>query len=89
MVPTIRRTPAATEVSETRQKSPIIPVFLTCVPPQSSVEEVPIFTILTLSPYFSSKRAIAPLSRAVATSVITVSQGSAARMWLFTMLSTR
>ena len=45
------------------------PVFLTCVPPQSSVEKYfsfssPIDKTLTSSPYFSPKSASAPLSTA-------------------------
>ena len=36
-------------------------VFLTCVPPQSSLEKSPMDTTRTFSPYFSPNRAIAPV----------------------------
>ena len=62
-------TPAAIEDWLIILNRPISPVFLTCVPPQSSVEKYfsfssPIDKTLTSSPYFSPKRASAPLSTA-------------------------
>ena len=46
--------PAATPVSETILNNPISPTLDTWVPPQSSLENSPAATTLTLSPYFSS-----------------------------------
>ena len=40
--------------------APISAVLLTCVPPQSSTDSLPILTTRTLSSYFSSKKASAP-----------------------------
>src|SRR5438477_535890 len=64
----MRRTPAATGLSEMILKSPMSPVRRTCVPPQSSTEKCraevvlvsrssPIATTRTSSPYFSRKSA--------------------------------
>ena len=56
----MRRTPEATPASLTILNSPMSPVRLTWVPPQSSVEKSPIFNTRTSSPYFSPNNAIAP-----------------------------
>ena len=60
----IRLTPEATELSEIILNRPILEVLSRCVPPQNSIEAVsspsPIVTTLTVSPYFSPNRAIAP-----------------------------
>ena len=56
----MRRTPAATPPSLTILKSPISPSARACVPPQSSTESFVIVSTRTVSPYFSSKMAIAP-----------------------------
>ena len=61
----IRRIPAAIELSLRILSIPMFPVFATCVPPHSSTEE-PYLTTRTLSPYFSPNNAIAPISRASA-----------------------
>ncbi len=59
----IRRTPAATALSDTILNRPMVPVLLVWVPPQSSTES-PKRTTRTTSPYFSPKRAMAPILRA-------------------------
>ena len=56
----IRRIPAATLASETILNIPIWPVLRAWIPPQNS-HEGPKRTTRTLSPYFSPKRAIAPI----------------------------
>src|SRR5207244_1992765 len=60
----MRRTPEATAPSSATLKNPIWPVASRCVPPQSSVENSPIFTTRTRSPYFSPKSAMAPAASA-------------------------
>ena len=85
----IRRTPAAIADSETILKKPICPVAAACVPPQSS-HESPNFTTRTLSPYFSPKSAIAPIS--CASSMVALrfsSRGLLALMRALTRFSTR
>ena len=55
-------TPDDTELSEIILNNPISEVVLTCVPPHSSTENLlSIVTTLTLSPYFSPNRAVAPI----------------------------
>ena len=54
---------AAMELSLVIYIEPIIPVEDMCVPPHSSVDD-PKRTTRTSSPYFSPKRAIAPISLA-------------------------
>ena len=63
----MRRTPAATPLSDAIAKRPMSPVARTCVPPHSSVLKPGTDTTRTLSPYFSPKSAIAPA--AIASSV--------------------
>ena len=60
----MRRAPAPVEPSETITKGPMSPVRATWVPPQSSLEKSPVETTRTRSPYFSSKRPMAPSSAA-------------------------
>ena len=70
----ILRTPAATALSERMRNEPISAVLETWVPPQNSLEKSPIETMRTVSPYFSSNSAIAPLffaSSMLRTSVVT------------------
>ena len=55
----IRRIPDATAPSDLILKCQMSAVFLTWVPPQSSIE-FPKRTVRTTSPYFSPKSAIAP-----------------------------
>ena len=55
----IRRTPAATLLSERMRTMPMQPVLLAWHPPQNSTLEPNCMT-RTLSPYFSPKRAMAP-----------------------------
>ena len=55
--------PAAIALSDRILKNPILPVALVWQPPQSSTLG-PNLTTLTLSPYFSPKRAMAPISQA-------------------------
>ena len=55
----MRRTPEATEPSEVMTNIPTLAVLSRCVPPQNSIEKSPIFTTLTVSPYFSPKSDIA------------------------------
>mmetsp|Transcript_7332 Transcript_7332/g.18172 ORF Transcript_7332/g.18172 Transcript_7332/m.18172 type:complete len:319 (-) Transcript_7332:2074-3030(-) len=62
----MRRTPAATPASATILKPPISAVFLTCVPPHSSMETPGTSTTRTTSPYFSPNIAVAPFSLASA-----------------------
>ena len=63
VIASMRRIPAAIELSLTIFIMPMLPVLATCVPPHSSTES-PYLMTRTLSPYFSPKRAIAPISRA-------------------------
>jgi len=60
----MRRTPAATPLSDTMRMSPISAVLRTCVPPHSSTESEGISTTRTTSPYFSPNSAIAPRATA-------------------------
>ena len=56
-----RFTPDEIEDSERSLNCPISEVLPTCVPPHSSKENLSsMLTTLTLSPYFSPKRAVAP-----------------------------
>ena len=66
----MRRAPAPVDDSPVITKGPISPVRATCVPPQSSFEKSPVETTRTRSPYFSSKRPMAPSSAAASRSVI-------------------
>ena len=80
-----RRTPEETLPSLMILIRPISPVACVCVPPQSSVENSPIFTTRTRSPYFSPNSAIA-LYSLMATSIGTfsiVSTGVLRRTCLF------
>ena len=61
MTPSILRTPAATDDSDTILNRPMRAVLSTCVPPQSSDEKSPMLTTRTTSPYFSPKSAVAPI----------------------------
>ena len=81
-------TPAATPVSETILKSPISEVFLTWVPPQSSIENFPIFRTLTTSPYLLSKSPVTPSSFASLSDFISVTTGIDSKTFSFTILST-
>ena len=63
VIASMRRTPAATELSLMIRTIPILPVADTCVPPQNSIE-LPNWTTRTSSPYFSPNKAIAPSSLA-------------------------
>ena len=68
-------TPEPIDSSLTILNTPKSPVLFTCVPPQNSLEYSPIDTTLTVSPYFSSNKAIAPdfLASSIAiTSVVTL-----------------
>ena len=56
----MRRMPEATLPSEVITNGPISPVWVTWVPPQSSFENSSIWTMRTVSPYFSPKSATAP-----------------------------
>ena len=56
-----RRTPAPMDDSLKSLTTPNWPERSTCVPPQSSRAQSPMLTTRTSSPYFSPKRAIAPL----------------------------
>jgi len=56
----MRRTPAAMEVSATMRNGPMSPLRETWVPPQSSREMPSVSTTRTVSPYFSSKTAMMP-----------------------------
>jgi hypothetical protein len=56
--------PAPTELSLRIAKGPISAVERTCVPPQSSIDQPPMSTMRTISPYFSPKSIIAPSRRA-------------------------
>ena len=84
----IRLTPAATEFSETILKRPIFAVLSTCVPPQNSTEKSPALTTLTISPYFSPNRAIAPSFLASSIGISLVSTGKDDRIISFTLFST-
>ncbi len=60
VIASILLTPELIADSEMILKWLMSDVFLTCVPPQSSVEKSPILSIRTLEPYFSPKKARAP-----------------------------
>src|SRR5207253_2272391 len=64
-----RRTPEATAPSVVTFTRPSSPVWSRCVPPHSSVEKSPILMTRTRSPYFSPKRARAPIRSASSRSV--------------------
>ncbi len=84
----IRRTPAATELSARMRTMPILPVAETCVPPQNSMDE-PNWMTRTWSPYFSPKRAMAPNSFAFSIGTLRCSvNGMLARILAFTKCST-
>ena len=84
----IRRTPAATELSEMIFTIPIFPVADTCVPPQNSIDE-PNCTTRTSSPYFSPNKAIAPSSLAFSIGRLRYSvKGTFSRILAFTRCST-
>ena len=83
----MRRVPAATELSETMRKRPISPVAPTWHPPHSSLEKSPNFTTRTVLPYFSPKRAMAPDFFAVSISVSKISALISERMTSFIMRS--
>ena len=84
-----RRTPEATAPSVVTLNSPIWPVASRCVPPQSSVEKSPIRMTRTWLPYFSPKRAIAPIRRAASRSVQNGSTVMFSRTASLTRSSTR
>ena len=84
----IRRTPAATELSDMIFIMPMLPVAATWVPPQNSTDEPNCMT-RTWSPYFSPKRAIAPSSLASSIGILRYSfKGILARILAFTICST-
>ena len=80
--------PAATPVSATILNNPISPTFETWVPPQSSFENSPAATTLTLSPYFSSNKAVAPLCLASSIVIRLVSTFATSMIFSFTKSST-
>ncbi len=91
----IRRTPAATGLSETILKRPMSPVRRTWVPPQSSTEKgraeaepasrsSPMATTRTSSPYFSPKSASAPALTACSGVIRRVVTSLFSRMRVFT-----
>ena len=84
----IRRTPDATEFSETMRNKPSFAVLSTCVPPQNSTEKSETLTTRTTSPYFSPKSAIAPRFLASAIGRDSVVTGMAARIFSLTSCST-
>ena len=88
VTPSIRLTPAATEDSDVILNKPSFAVLSTCVPPQSSVENSPILTTRTTSPYFSPNSAIAPIFLADSISESVVVTGSPSRMYELTSDST-
>ena len=84
----MRRIPAATELSATMRSIPIQPVAFTCVPPHNSIDE-PYLITRTSSPYFSPNNAIAPNSRASAIGILRYSCNEIFwRIFLFTKCST-
>ena len=84
----IRRTPAATALSDTILNRPMVPVLRVWVPPQSSTES-PNRTTRTTSPYFSPNRAMAPILRASSMVASRFSMsGKSERMSWFTRIST-
>ena len=83
----ILRMPAATAPSDLILKCQISAVFFTWVPPQSSMD-CPKRMVLTASPYFSPKRAIAPCSKAFSMGTLRCSsKGRPLLMRAFTKLS--
>ena len=81
-------TPAATPDSETILNNLIAAVLETCVPPQNSFEKSLIDTTRTVSPYFSPKRAIAPVFFASSIDIISVTTGIACAIFSLTIAST-
>ena len=60
----MRRAPEPTDFSLRIANGPISAVERTWVPPQSSIDQPPMSTTRTMSPYFSPKSIIAPSLRA-------------------------
>ncbi len=83
----IRLTPEATPPSERILKAPISPVFFTWVPPQSSTDQSPAFTTRTTAPYFSPKRAMAPVFWASSMDISVTETGRKLLMTSFTLAS--
>ena len=88
VIASIRRTPAATELSLIIRTIPILPVAETWVPPQNSIE-LPNWTTRTSSPYFSPNKAMAPSSFAFSIGRLRYSvKGIFSRILAFTKCST-
>ena len=85
----MRRAPAPVEVSDVIAKGPISLVRATWVPPQSSLEKSPAETTRTRSPYFSSKRPIAPAAAAASRSTTSQVTGSSSPTRSLTIASIR
>ena len=83
----MRRTPAATPLSEAIANRPMSPVARTCVPPHSSVLKPGTDTTRTVSPYFSPKSAIAPAAIASSVSFTSVVTGVFSRIRALTIAS--
>ena len=84
----MRRMPAATDDSLMILKQPIWAVFLTWVPPQNSVDQPQTSTTRTTSPYFSPKRAMAPIFLASSRAIDWTLTSSASKILSLTICST-
>ncbi len=83
----IRLTPEAMLDSLTIVKSPMSPVLPVWVPPQSSLLKSAKETTRTLSPYFSSKSAVAPDLKAASASISSVCVATFSRIRRLTRVS--
>ena len=85
----MRRTPAPIDSSFVMRNNPISPVQWQWVPPQSSRDVGPASTTRTSSPYFSSKRWVAPDASASWSGIDCACTLAFARIASFTSSSTR
>ena len=81
-------TPAAIPDSDKILNAVITPVLATCVPPQNSFEKSPMETTRTVSPYFSPKRALAPVFLASSMFITCVTTSRFSAIFSFTIAST-
>ena len=87
-VASMRRTPEATLLSDLMRNIPALAVLSRWVPPHSSMENSPMVTTRTVSPYFSPKVATAPRALASASGSSSVVTGRPSSTASFTRSST-
>ena len=88
VIASIRLTPLATDVSAIILNRPACAVLVRWVPPQNSVEKSGTVTTLTIFPYFSPNKAIAPRFWASSMGSSSVTTGTAFKISSFTIFST-